>query len=111
MAQGALSMQIYAVNAIQLLLEAVPTSISMEPHSNLKLVFSSPPITAVIFPIHFPHSRPPIDRLHRIYQLDLTFWFIILRTKFRNRTMLFDETLIKLLDTDIGYKRTFCLTA
>ena len=56
MAQGALSMQIYAVNAVQLLLEAVPTSISMETQSNLKLVFLSPPIKAEIFPIHCPYS-------------------------------------------------------
>ena len=31
--------------------------------------------------------------------------------EFRNRAMRFDETLIKLFDTDIGFKKIFCLTA
>ena len=34
---------------------------------------------------------------------------LILRAKFRNRAMLFDETLIELSNTDIHFKRIFCL--
>ena len=34
---------------------------------------------------------------------------LILKTKFINRAMLFDETLIKLFDTDISFNRIFCL--
>ena len=41
----------------------------------------------------------------------LSFLFLILRAKFRNRAMLFDETRIKLFDTDIGFTRILCLTA
>ena len=37
----------------------------------------------------------------------ITFCVLILRAKFRNRAILFDETLIKLFDTDIGFERIF----
>ena len=62
------------------------------------------------FSCYEAQSRPPINILHRIYQLDLTFCFLILKVKFRNRAMLFDEAHIKLFNTDIGFKRIFCLT-
>ena len=44
----------------------------------------------------FTVSRPPIQLIHRLYQLDLTFCLLILRA------MLFDGTLIELFDFDIG---------
>ena len=50
----------------------------------------------------------PIHLLHCIYQGGKTFCFLFLRTKFRNRTMLFDETLFELLDTGIILKRILC---
>ena len=50
-------------------------------------------------------SWPPIQLLHCLYQLDLTFCFIILTAKFRNRAMLLDETLIDFFYIDIGFKR------
>ena len=37
---------------------------------------------------------------HRIYQLDKTFCFLILRANYRNLAMLFDETLIELFESD-----------
>ena len=48
--------------------------------------------------------------LHRIYQLDQTFGFLIFKAKFRNQAMLVNETLIELFDTEVGFKRSFCLT-
>ena len=57
-----------------------------------------------------PQSWPPIHLLRRIYQLDSTFYFLILKAKLRIRAMLFDETLIELSDTDIGFNRICCLT-
>ena len=53
---------------------------------------------------------PTIQLLHCIFQLDKTFCFLILRVKFKNQAMLFDETLVELFDTDIGFKRIFGLT-
>ena len=44
-----------------------------------------------------------------MYQLDKTFYFLILRAKFKNQAMLFIKTFIELSDTDIGFKTIFCL--
>ena len=48
-------------------------------------------------------SWPPIHLLHRIYQWDKTFCFLLLRTKCRNQAMLYGETLIELLNIAIGF--------
>ena len=44
---------------------------------------------------------PPIKLLHRINQLDLT-WFPNFESKIRNRAMLFNESLIEHLNTFVG---------
>ena len=60
--------------------------------------------------IFTPPTWPPIQLLHCIFKLDLTFYFIILTAKFRNQAMLFDERLNELSDMDISFERIFCLT-
>ena len=49
------------------------------------------------------YTLPPIQLLHSIYQLDYTFYFVILRAKFRNWAMLLDETVNEVSDNNIGF--------
>ena len=55
------------------------------------------------------HARLPIHLLHRIYQWDKTFFFLFLRTKFRNRAMLYGETVIELLFSPCTEHRSWSL--
>ena len=56
-------------------------------------------------------NGPRLQKGRKIPGIKLSqFPFLILRPIFRNWAMLFDETLIELFDTDIGFKRIFCLT-
>ena len=49
-------------------------------------------------------SHIPIQLFQCIYQWGKTYCFLFLREKFRSRAMLFDETHIELLDTDLFLK-------
>ena len=55
-------------------------------------------------------TRPPIQHLHCIYQQGKTFYFLFLRVKFRNPSMLFNETLVEFLHPDIVFTKILCLT-
>ena len=51
----------------------------------------------------------PIQLFQCIYHLGKFYCFLFLRAKFRNRAILFDETHIELLDTDLGFLKDIML--
>ena len=63
---------------------------------------------SVVYAINIFTATNPSPSSH--IPVGLNFLFPNFESNFRNRAMLLDETLIKLFDTDIGFKNIFCLT-
>ena len=56
------------------------------------------------------HGHQSISFIAYTSWITINFLFRKFESKFSNRTMLFDETIIELSDTDIGLERIICLT-